>query len=158
MHIDVPMAIAEPLNETETLEIEIIDKRSIRRAPVGAKPKPAGASVTMALTDWVETDKKMVELYNLVEIAIMQRDEALEALQAVQLEKDLISSRLREWKTYARGVEKRLHQAQLRNVELVYGLRGIADVARQAITAPAFSFGWKEQLRERFNQLAQDLG
>lgn len=158
MHIDVPEALTQPLNETETLEIEIIEKGSIRRAPMSTDAKPVGASVTMSLTDWVETDHKMWELYNLCELALHQRDEARQALEARDLERELMGTRLKEWKTYARGLEKRLHRAQLRNVELVYGLRGIADVARQAITAPPFSGRLKQQLLERFNQIAKELG
>lgn len=159
MQTDVPMALfAEPLTETETLEIEIIDKRSIRRAPVGAQPKPLGATVTMALSDWVDADKTMWELHSMVELALMQRDEALEALQASRVERELLVARLREWKTYARGVERRLHEAQLRNVGLVQGLRRVADVARQAITAPPFAFGLRDQLRERFNEIAEEVG
>ena len=159
MQTDVPNAlVSAELTETETLEIEIVDKGRIRRAPLSSDVKPAGASVTMALTDWVETDHKMWELYNLVELALHQRDEAREAISAMELERQLMSSRLREWKTYARGLEKRLHKSQLRNVELVYALRGIADVARQAILAPIFSFGLKQQMMDRINQIAKELG
>lgn len=157
MQMDVPQGIGSPHAETETLEIEIVEKGRIRRAPA-AEAKPAGASVTMALTDWVETDQKMWELYNLIEIALAQRDDAREALAAAALERELMAARLREWKTYARGIEKRLHSAQLRNVELVYGLRRIADVARTAILAPTFAFGLKDQLLERFNEIAKELG
>lgn len=159
MQTDVPMALfANPLTETETMEIEIVDKRSIRRAPAGLQPKPVGASVTMALSDWVETDKTMWELHSMVELALLQRDEAREALHAATLERELLVARLREWKTYARGVERRLHEAQLRNVVLVHGLRRIADIARQAITAPPFAFGLRDQLRERFNEVAEEVG
>ena len=158
MQTEVPDGLLSALNETETLEIEIVERGRIRRAPVSAAAKLIGATVTMALADWVETDKKMWELYNLVELAIHQRDEAHETLRAMELENELLGSRLREWKTYARGIEERLHRAQLRNVELVYGLRRIADVARQAILAPTFSFGLKSQLLERFNQIAKELG
>lgn len=160
MQTDVPQALsAELLAETETLEIEIVPRgSSIRRAPISQDTKPVGASVTMALTDWVETDHKMWELHSLVELALHQRDEARDALAAMELERQVMASRLREWKTYARGLEKRLHTAQLRNVELVYGLRGIADVARQAILAPTFAFGLKQQLLDRFNQIARELG
>ncbi len=158
MQTDVPQAIGFPLAETETVEIEIVEKGRIRRSPQTLDSKPVGASVTMALTDWVETDNKMWELYSLVEVALLQRDEAREAVAALQLERELMSSRLREWKTYARGIEKRLHTSQLRNVELICGLRRIADIARQAIVAPPFSFGLKDQLLERFNDVARELG
>lgn len=159
MQMDVPQAIGgEQASDLETLEIEIINKGSIRRAPLSTEAKPIGASVTMALDDWVETDRTMWELHNLVEIAIKQRDEANEALRALQIERELMGARLREWKTYARGLEKRLHTSQLRNVELTYAMRGIADVARQAILAPFFSGKLKDQLRDRFNQIANELG
>lgn len=154
---DIPQALTAH-NELETLEIEVIPKGSIRRAPQSAAPmQKAGASVTMSLTDWVETDRTMWELYGLVEIAIQQRDEALETLRARDLERDLMATRLREWKTYARAVEERLHRSQLRNVELTYALRAMADVARQAIGASPFAVGLRQQLTDRFNQIAREL-
>ena len=50
MQMDVPQAIGgEQASDLETLEIEIINKGSIRRAPLSTEAKPIGASVTMAL-------------------------------------------------------------------------------------------------------------
>ena len=144
------------VSDTETLEIEIVGKRAIRRAPQSQVAK-VGPTVTMALDAWLETDRKMWELFHLAELAVQQRDEAREQYEALKTERDLLAERLREWKTYARHVQERMQRAQLRNVELVHGLRAIANVARDAIEAPPLSFGWRDRLRDRFNEVANSL-
>ena len=149
--------VASPVERDDAIEAEVIEPRRIRRAP-SAEVKPAGAKISMSLNDWLDVDHKLWELYNRCEIAILQRDDARTESHDVELERELLAARLREWKAYARGLEKRLHQAQLDNLELTFGLKSVAEVAKEALAAPAFAQRQKRRLRERLAEIGDELG
>jgi hypothetical protein len=148
-----------------TLEAEFVPAIR-RRPPVAARPaveraeetaRRPGPRVSMALEDWLETDRKMWELYNLCEIAISQRDDARDHIVKTDGQRDLLASRLREWKTYARSLEKRLHAAQIENIELSVALKRTHQVAAEAVALPAFSRKQRQNLRDRLENISDDL-
>lgn len=140
----------------EVVEVELVEASAIRRAPQGAEtmPRPtARPRVSMDLDRWLSVDRQLHELYNLVEIAILQRDDAREAADDAATMQQVIATRLREWKTYARSLEERLHESQMENLELSCALKQSAQIAAEAIATPAFARGRKQQLRERLEAL-----
>ena len=120
---------------TELVEVELIEASAIRRAPAGAAATGRTAAtprVSMDLDRWLTVDRQLHELYNLVEIAILQRDDARVAADDAATMQQVIATRLREWKTYARSLEARLHESQLENLELSCALKESARIAAEA--------------------------
>lgn len=144
--------------EPESVEAELVseERGAIRRAPAGASPGTANARITMDLDRWIDLDRKLHELYNLVEIAIMQRDEAREATENSESARQVTGSRLREWKTYARSLERRLNESRMENLELSFQIKRVADVAEQALALPSFSGTRRRELRERLIEIGDE--
>jgi hypothetical protein len=153
-----------PINQTdeETVDAELVPEMhsAIRRAPAGASAavSPRAARITMELDQWLDLDRKLHELYNLVEIAIMQRDEAREQTEQVESSRQVTASRLKEWKTYARSLERRINEARMENLELSFQIKRTADVAEQALALPSFSGQRRRELRERLVEIGDEAG
>ncbi len=154
---DTATIIASPVEE-ETVEAEFIEPRTaIRRAPAGGTPQPSRARISMDLERWLDVDRNLHELYNLVEIAIHQRDEARAETRDVEELKELVTNRLREWKSYARSLETRLHEAQMENMELTFAVRRTADVAEEALATSRFAKGRRKDLRGRLAEIEDSV-
>lgn len=167
MHTEVShQESTDPSEGVDAVDAEFVESTAIRRRPVGANSTapataetttPAGARITMTLDKWLDVDRKLWELYNLCEIAIAQRDDARSEAGEIDSERELLMSRLREWKTYARKLEQRLHAAQIENLELSFTLKRSHDLAAEAIALPAFARGRRNELRERLHSLSDDI-
>jgi hypothetical protein len=88
----------------------------------------------------------------------MQRDEARDEASANASARQVTSSRLKEWKTYARSLERRLNEARMENLELSFQVKRTADVAEQALALPSFSGKRRRELRERLVELGDEIG
>jgi len=128
----------------------------IRRAP---RPGQSGAvaRISMELDDWLDVDRRLHELYGLCEIAIQQRDHARSDMQRAQSEAiesqtraDKFAARLIEWKTYARKLEERLHEAQLEALAAQHRAARAADVAESALDLGVFDRKRSNELRQHF--------
>lgn len=139
------------------VEAEFVEASAIRRAPQGASADSGRARISMDLERWVELDHTLHELYNLVEIAIMQRDEARGATSKAEETGDLLMARLREWKTYARVLEERLHAAQIENLELTFAVKRVGQIAEEALATPTFSRARRRKLRERLADAGDEI-
>lgn len=150
--------LAQNIRHDETpdetpVEAEFVQTSSIRRHPAGASDETSGPRISMELERWLDLDRTMWELYNLVEIAIQQRDDARADAGELDSERQVYAARLREWKTYARSLEKRLHAAQFENLELSFTVKRTAEVAQEAVALPAFARRRRRELRERLESI-----
>lgn len=144
-------------SQENAVEAEFVEASAIRRAPQGGTVEQGSARISMELSRWLELDHTLHELYNLVEIAIMQRDEARGASSDAEGRSELLAARLREWKTYARILEERLHTAQIENLELSFAVKRAADIAEEALATPRLFGGRRAKLRDRLAAVGEEL-
>lgn len=149
---------ADEPEEQESIQAEFVEAASaIRRAPDSAAGKPA-ARVSMDLERWLEVDRQFHELMTLIEVAIMQRDEAREEIAGIDAERELAAMRLREWKIYAGALERRLHEAQIENLQLSCAAKRTADIAAEALATPRFGRSRRRaELRGKLIEICDEL-
>jgi hypothetical protein len=131
----------------------------IRRTPFHEDPVPAqlqGGRISMTLDDWLHVDRTLHELRNLVEIAIMQRDEAQATSQdledrqvAADDDRDSLLEHIRGWKKYAESLERKLRKAYLNELEAEFTIRRLSDVAEESLLLGLFSGRRKRELSKR---------
>ena len=110
----------------------------------------------MTLDDWLHVDRTLHELRNLVEIAIMQRDQAQQAAQdeqhlrkADENERDRLLENIHQWKDYAESLEKKLRQAYLRELDSEFMIRRLSDLTEESLLLGPFSAKRRKVLSKR---------
>lgn len=140
------------------------DASMIRRSPqtIDIDPSPvadpAGPRVTMSHEKYLELDRTVHELYTLVEIAIAQRDEALESARAADDARELYAARLKEWKGYASKLERRLHATQIEELKTAHAAMRALDLAEEALGLGIFDGKRKRALRAKAESLDSNFG
>ncbi len=162
---------AEPFvadEREETIEaiwepVEAPRASMIRRSPqtIEVEPEPVaekvGPRVTMTHEQYLELDRTLHELYTLVEIAIAQRDEARAEAESAEGARDLYAARLREWKGYAAGLERRLHASQLEELRTAHTAVRAMEIADEALSLGAFAGKRRERLSSKLQKLESEL-
>jgi hypothetical protein len=103
---------------------------------------------------YLELDRTLHELYSLCEIAIAQRDDARARAESAESDRQLYASRLKEWKTYAAKLERRLHASQIEEVQTAHRAQRAVDLAEEAIRLGPFSRGRRQALAEKLEAFA----
>jgi hypothetical protein len=138
----------------------------IRRAPIHEEPVPAqlnGGRISMALDDWLHVDRTLHELRNLVEVAIMQRDDALQREETLRDEhvaseddRDALIEHIHSWKKYAESLERKLRKSYLTELEAEFTIRRLSDVAEESLLLGLFSGRRKRELSKRLVEVHEN--
>jgi len=157
-HVDVEHSLITRSDDADSVDAEFVEETSsIRRAPsAGEMTGGSGGRISMELADWLEVDHTLHELYNLVEIAILQRDEAIAAREAAESKREVAGCRLIEWKTYARKLERRLQESQMENLALMHRASRAADLADEALELGPFARRRRKELRRKLEAVSSE--
>lgn len=124
----------------ETAPREALAVRPVRDA--GGEMAAQKGRVSMALSDWLQVDRTMHELYTLVEVAIQQRDDARGGAETT-------AERAGEWEAYARELEAKLQAAHIENLELRHEAWRAHDLVDEALQLSPFGARRRRVLRAR---------
>ncbi len=131
----------------------------IRRVPINDEPVAArlqGGRISMTLDDWLHVDRTLHELRNLVEVAIMQRDQAQAVAQelrdqqtATEDDRESILDHLQSWRKYAESLEKKLRRAYLQELDAEFTIRCLSDMAEESLLLGFFSRRRRRELSKK---------